>query len=131
VTIKVLIINDQPDLQEPYDNLKTNGFLVTIIRPHDDSQNSVEAIQTTNPNVIIIDTQSSAGLNGSQLLPSIRSVSNVPILMLSVVDEPGIVEKYLDQGADEYLLKPVSPNLLTARIKALARRSCNQNSSPS
>ena len=131
MTIKVLIINDQTDLQEPYDNLKTSGFEVNIIRSFNDQHNSLEAVRTTNPNVIIIDSQNSAGLNGSQFLPNLRSISKVPILMLSVVDEPGIVEKYLDQGADEYLLKPVSTNLLTARIKALARRSCNQHSPPS
>ena len=125
MTIKVLIINDHTDQLETYDNLLTYGFTVNVIQSQNVHHNSAEAIRRTNPSVIIIDIQNSAGLNGSRLLPDIRSISKIPILMLSVIDEPGIVEKYLDQGADEYLLKPVSPTLLTARIKALARRSGN------
>lgn len=119
--IKILIINDQADLQEPFDNLKSNGFSVDII----ESQNEhIDAIHKMNPNVIIINTQQ-LGHKNVHLLPSIRAISKAPILILSVVDETSNVEKFLDRGADEYLVKPVSSNLLTARVKALARRSGN------
>jgi DNA-binding response OmpR family regulator len=119
VAIKVLIINKHPDLDNPFDDLRTNGIIVQII--HSEIEH-IEAIKTMNPDVIIIDSHKPAKNNG-RLLPSIRAISKAPIMILSVVDKPGIVEKVLDRGADEYLLKPVSASLLTARIKALARRS--------
>lgn len=121
MVIKVLIINDQSDQNEVYDVLQSKGFAVNTINTKYDH---IKAIRTVNPNVIIIDSQKAGNKNGF-LLPGIRAICQVPIMILSVIDEPGIVEKFLDQGADEYLVKPVSSNLLIARIKALARRSNN------
>lgn len=119
MAIKVLIINDQTDQQESYGDLVSKGFAVRTI--HNKNEH-IDAIRTMDPNVVIIDSQKPPPKN-KQLVPSIRAISDAPILVISVIDKPGIVEKFLDQGADDYLLKPVSKNLLVARIKALARRS--------
>lgn len=119
MTINVLIINDHTEISESLDTLSDTGFSVQTISTNIDYQNTLRVL---NPDVIIVDSPLS-GPSNNKLFPSIRSVCKAPILVLSVIDKPGIVEKVLDRGADEYLVKPVSPNLLSARIKALARRS--------
>ncbi len=119
MTIKVLIIDEQPEVKEPFSDLKKRGFHIHIIHS---CSTTLSVLQTIEPDVIIIDSPQPEQTR-QQLYANIRAASSAPILVLSVLDEPGIVEKILDRGADEYLIKPVSPNLLTARIKALARRS--------
>jgi len=52
----------------------------------------------------------------------IRSFSAVPILVLSANSKPGMATIALDEGADDYLLKPFSFSELSARIRALLRR---------
>ncbi len=123
MTIKVLIIEEQPNQNEPCNDLHTRGFSVqkTI-----SGKNFVNNVRELNPDVIIIDS-SQPDKKKVNSYWSLRAISKAPILVLSVVDEPGIVEKVLDRGADEYLLKPVSPNFLAARINALARRAYNRN----
>ncbi|MBT3388823.1 MAG: response regulator [Chloroflexi bacterium] len=123
-TTKTLIIDTQSKITENYHELEIRGLSVYVIRTH---QELFSALYNFAPNVIIID--SAEPEQRRQLLyANIRSMSPAPILVLSVIDEPDIVEKVLDHGADDYLLKPVSPTLLTARIKALARRAYFTNS---
>jgi DNA-binding response OmpR family regulator len=53
---------------------------------------------------------------------AIRGFSSVPILVLSAVSKPEMVAKALDEGADEYLIKPMPSSVLVAHLKRLARR---------
>jgi DNA-binding response OmpR family regulator len=43
-------------------------------------------------------------------------------LILSVINTPDLIARALDEGADDYLVKPVPLNVLVARLKTLARR---------
>ncbi len=118
MTIKVLIIEEQPDQTEPCNDLHGRGF---SIHKTNSGKKLVNNVQELNPDVIIIDSAQPDKKKMNSYW-NLHAISKAPILVLSVVDEPGIVEKVLDRGADEYLLKPVSPNFLAARINALARR---------
>lgn len=73
------------------------------------------------PDVILVDflTPTEAGV---EICKKIRSFSTAPILVLSTVDKPGIVEEMLNAGADEYLVKPAPVTLLVAHLKKLCRR---------
>lgn len=116
--IKLLIIDEQEARQTTIPDLSTHGFQ-TYITYQDHRYEQV--LQEIDPDVIIINALQPERKNGS-IYAKIRSISKAPILVTSVVDKPGIVEKVLNQGADEYLIKPVSTNMLIARLKALARR---------
>jgi len=74
-----------------------------------------------NPEVIILYSMSLVEV--IETCQEIRLSSNIPILVLSTVGEPGIIEKTLNAGADEYLTKPVSENILIAHLNTLSRRS--------
>jgi len=73
------------------------------------------------PDVIILDLFM-PGLDGWQVCKSIREYSQVPILVLSAINKPGTVAKALDEGADDYLIKPVPSGVLVAHLNNLIRR---------
>jgi two-component system KDP operon response regulator KdpE len=72
--------------------------------------------------VVILDLMM-PGMNGWQVSKAIRAFSDVPILILSAIDSPGLVAEALDAGADDYLTKPVSSGTLIAHINKILRRS--------
>lgn len=81
----------------------------------------VRATQELNPDVVILDLLM-PDMNGSEICKQIRSFSQVPILVLSAVSKPGMVAQALDEGADDYLLKPITSSVFIARVKRLVWR---------
>ena len=98
--------------------LEPKNFKVHTAYPN---SKSIEVIFNTYYDVVIVELLKSDD-DGLQVCRDIRSISQVPIVVLSVVNKPGMVEQALDAGADEYLLKPVPTSVLTARLNTLARR---------
>jgi DNA-binding response OmpR family regulator len=74
------------------------------------------------PDVIILDLIFPEH-DGWEACKSIREFSNAPILILSALDNPGMVAQALDNGADDYLTKPISSGTLIAHLNKLVRRS--------
>ena len=60
--------------------------------------------------------------DGLQACKAIRQFSNVPILVLSALNNPGLIAMALDEGADDFLSKPVPSGVLVAHLNTLARR---------
>jgi len=117
---RVLIIDD---------DINMTGVLEVVLRDAGYevlSTNSgikgVELIQPNNTDVVILDLIMPE-MDGWATCRAIREISQVPILILSVIDKPELVARALDEGADDYLVKPVPLNVLVARLKTLARRS--------
>ena len=67
------------------------------------------------------------GIDGFEVCRRIRAGSNVPIIMLTARDEEPDRVAGLELGADDYVAKPFSPRELSARIKAILRRSEQRN----
>lgn len=63
------------------------------------------------------------GIDGFELCRQIRSISDVPIIMVTARDDTHDIVAGLEAGADDYLTKPFAPKELSARIRALLRRS--------
>ena len=82
----------------------------------------VEATRKLTPDVVVLDLLM-PDMSGSEVCKEIRSFSAVPILVLSAVSKPGMVAQALDEGADDYLLKPITSSVLIARLKRLVWRS--------
>jgi DNA-binding response OmpR family regulator len=116
---KVLIIDD---------DILYTSVLETIL-PHDtfevivknSSQEGLEAVRQVNPDVVVLDLMM-PGLSGWQVCQTIRTFSQVPILIVSAVADSAKILEVLDAGADDYLLKPTTPGVLTSRLRTLARR---------
>ncbi|HTD02218.1 response regulator transcription factor [Undibacterium sp.] len=73
------------------------------------------------PDVVILDLML-PGLDGMVVCRQLREVSNVPILILTAREDAFDEVSGLEQGADDYVNKPVQPRVLLARLRALLRR---------
>jgi two-component system KDP operon response regulator KdpE len=79
------------------------------------------------PDLVILDIMM-PGIDGWQVCQRFREMSDIPILMLTALASEDHKIKGLDLGADEYLVKPVTMEVLAAHIRALLRRAANSDS---
>jgi two-component system OmpR family response regulator len=75
-----------------------------------------------DPDVVVLDLML-PGMDGVEVCRLIRQISNKPILMLTARADTIDQVAGLEIGADDYVLKPVEPRLLLARLRAIIRRS--------
>ncbi len=121
--IKVLAIDDDTAMTELLTLLlQTHSFEITTANS---GQEGISLLKKTNPDIILLDLMM-PGMDGWEVCKKIRSFSNIPIVILSALNNPGMVASALDAGADDYLIKPVPSSILVAHIKNLARRSTSQ-----
>ena len=115
----VLTIDDDTAITELLAMLlRTHGYEVKTVNS---GEEGVDAIKKYNPHVVILDLMM-PGLDGWQVCKIVREFSNVPIVILSALDDPAMIASALDAGADDYLVKPVSSSVLVAHLNRLIRR---------
>jgi DNA-binding response OmpR family regulator len=117
---KILVIDDDEGMTELLSLLLAPASSEVIIA--NSGQEGIDLIKKHNPDVIILDLMM-PGMNGWSICKQIRQFNDVPILILSAMDAPGVVAQALDVGADDYLVKPVSSGTLIAHLNKLIRRS--------
>ncbi len=117
----VLLIDDDIELCELLSHwLTQEGFQV---RACHDGQQARENLALHSPEAVILDVMLPDG-SGLELLKQLRShYPELPVLMLSARGEPLDRILGLELGADDYLAKPCDPRELTARLRAVLRRS--------
>ena len=81
-----------------------------------------EAIHRLEPDVIVLDLYQPQN-DGWRVCREIRKLTKIPILILSVLNDPDAIAKALDEGGDDYLIKPVPSGVLIAHLNNLIRRS--------
>ena len=81
-----------------------------------------KAIRRLEPDVIVLDLYQPQN-DGWRVCRDIRKYCTIPILILSVLNDPDAIAKALDEGADDYLIKPVPSGVLIAHLNNLIRRS--------
>jgi DNA-binding response OmpR family regulator len=116
---KILVIDDDIAITELMSMLlKTHGFDVVTSNV---STEGVELAQKIYPNVVLLDLMM-PDMDGWQVCSAIRTFSNIPILILSAINNPTIIASILDAGADDYLVKPVPSSVLIAHIRKMVRQ---------
>lgn len=115
---KILLVDDDEkllDVLEPF--LRNEGF--ATIR----AQDGLEALtlMMKQPDLVVLDIMM-PHLDGKEICRRIRQISQVPIIMLTALDEEADKLESLDLGADDYMAKPFSMRELAARIRAVLRR---------
>ena len=119
VVSSVLVIDNDVALTELLKaTLEPKTFIVHTAHEVKEGINSVNQL---NPDVIVLDLYLPEK-DGPQVCRDIREFSNTPILILSVLNNPDAIARALDEGADDYLIKPVSSGVLIAHLKKLIRR---------
>jgi two-component system, OmpR family, KDP operon response regulator KdpE len=99
-------------------NLQTEGYQVHAAL---DGNEALEMLEKELPDLVILDINMPI-MDGYEVCRRIRQWSQVPILILSVLAGEEDKVKCLDSGADDYLVKPFGVSELTARVRALFRR---------
>ncbi|RKP48193.1 response regulator transcription factor [Trinickia fusca] len=116
---RLLLIEDDEKLATLMSEyLRHYGFDVTIAN---DGNTAVERVQNDTPDLVVLDVML-PGLNGVDVCKRIRTFSSVPVLILTARGESHDQVLGLEIGADDYVVKPVDPPVLLARIRALLRR---------
>jgi DNA-binding response OmpR family regulator len=116
---KVLVIDDDLPMTKLIQMIFTaHGFQVVAANS---GEAGLNLLQDFAPDVLVLDLMM-PGMDGWQVCAAVRVHSDVPILIVSALDDPGQVIKALDAGADDYLTKPVSSGELIAHVNKLARR---------
>ena len=124
MVLSVLIVEDDratSDLIDMY--LKRDGYRVIVAY---DGLEGLRMARDANPNLIVLDL-SLPGMGGKEVCETLRGESDIPIVMVTARVEEEDRLAGLDLGADDYVTKPFSPRELTARIRAVLRRT-NRNS---
>jgi DNA-binding response OmpR family regulator len=119
--MKILVVEDEHRIAQGIrEGLEEEGYAVDV--EHDGESGYNTASSSDNYDLIILDVMM-PGLNGYQVAAKLRHDGNhTPILMLTAKDQERDIVKGLDTGADDYLAKPFSFDVLLARIRALLRR---------
>lgn len=117
--MRILVIDDDAGMTDLMTILLTPAFSEVIVA--NSAQDGIRLAHESNLNVIIVDLLLPEQ-NGWEICKVIREFSNVPILILSAIDTPEMIADALDNGADDYITKPVSSSTLIARLNRLVRR---------
>src|ERR1700761_4248182 len=116
----ILLVEDDLRLAELVSRyLANHGFLMTIVSRGDEV---VERVQSDNPDLLILDL-GLPGEDGFSICKRLRPDYANPILILTARDNDIDQVLGLELGADDYVIKPVEPRVLLARVGALLRRS--------
>ena len=117
---KILLIEDDQRIRELVcEHLASEGHSVLSEAT---GMNGLQKATNENPDLIVLDL-GLPDLEGIDLLKMIRSVTDIPVLVLTAREEEDVVLATFEGGADDYVVKPVSGPQLSARVSALLRRS--------
>jgi two-component system KDP operon response regulator KdpE len=115
-----MIVDDDPQIRRVLRTaLVAQGYEVVDAR---NGEEALEKLRDEKLDLVILDVNM-PGVNGLEACRSIRSTSDVAIIMLTVRDEESDKVAALDAGADDYMTKPFGSPELLARIRAALRRS--------
>ena len=119
---RILIVDDEEDILELIRyNLVKEGFVVICA---ENGEQCLEMTSKHSPDLIVLDLMMPGidGLDVCKRLKNDTETQNLPIIMLTAKSSESDVVVGLELGADDYVLKPFSPRILTARIKSVLRR---------
>ena len=117
----ILVVDDEPRITDLLRRiLAYEGYSVAIAAS---GSEALDRSLERPPDLVVLDIML-PGLDGLEVAQRLRTAGdNVPILMLTARDTVADRVKGLETGADDYLVKPFAPEELVARVKALLRRS--------
>lgn len=115
----IMVVEDDPSLADwMADYLSSHGFEVSVASRGDDA---LELLHTDTPDALLLDLNL-PNIDGVEVCRQARLFYDKPILMITARDTDTDEIIGLDNGADDYLNKPVKPRILLARLRALLRR---------
>jgi len=121
--MKLLIIDDEPTILETVEaKMRREGYSTFTAESAEDGMRLFKRIK---PDLVILDIMLPQR-SGLDFCRAVRKEATTPIIMISAKSEESDRIKGLELGADDYLVKPFSLSELTARVKAVLRRSTGE-----
>jgi len=118
----ILIIEDDSDIQELLSHtMSKEGWKLLQVKTGEDG---LKLLKTKKVNCILLDIML-PGIDGLKVLKKIKEIEQckaIPVIMASAKGEEADIVTGLELGADDYVVKPYSPKVLIARIRASLRR---------
>jgi DNA-binding response OmpR family regulator len=116
---RILLVEDEPNIAEVVSlYLKRAGYQVLAVKNGTDAMG---ALQRELPDLLVLDLML-PGTDGYTITRWLRDRSDVPIIMLTARREEAERIAGLEMGADDYVIKPFSPQELVSRVRAVLRR---------
>lgn len=119
---KVLIADDEPDILEILDyNLAAQGYNLYKAK---DGEEALQMAIDVKPDLIVLDIMLpyKNGMEVCKILRSIPDFKETLIIFLTALTDEKSHVKGLEYGADDYIIKPVSPRVLVSKVNSLFRR---------
>jgi two-component system, OmpR family, KDP operon response regulator KdpE len=118
-TLRVLVVDDEPQITRVLKTVLTAAGYQA--RTASDVMSALDALSEWRPHLVVTDLCMPHG-DGIELCRRIRTLSKVPIIVLSVRSTEQAKVEALDAGADDYITKPFGADELLARARAVLRR---------
>lgn len=116
---KILIVDDAPDLTEFLAHiLGEEGYEVAVANA---AQAGLVQAHRFRPDLVLLDVMMPV-IDGWEMLGCLREFTDIPVIMLTAIDDTDHKVHGLDMGADDYITKPFEIKELKARIRAVLRR---------
>ena len=117
---RILVVDDDPVIVRLVkDKLESAGYVVFT------SNSGLQALEVIGrrgiPHLAIVDINM-PNMNGFEFCQAVQEFSDLPVIMLSAVDEEETIIKGINRYAEDYVVKPFSPRELVARVQRVLRR---------
>lgn len=126
----ILVVEDDPEIRELLGfSLGKEGWTLVLAAT---GEEGLARLPAANPDCVVLDIML-PGLDGLEVLRRIKAEpgrARLPVIMTTAKGEEADVVAGLELGADDYIVKPYSPKVLVARIRAALRRSVDLRSHP-
>jgi len=118
----ILVVEDEEDILELITyNLTREGYQTSGVTT---GEEALRAVKSAPPDLMVLDLML-PGVDGLEVCRKLKTGSDtksISIVMLTAKGEEADIVTGLEMGADDYIVKPFSPRVLTARVRAVLRR---------
>ena len=121
MTQRILVVDDNAyTLRIVHHTLTQSGYKVSTAPSGEEAENNI--VEQGLPHLAIVDLHMPPGMSGFEFCRSVHQYSDLPIIMLTAVDDEKTVLEGLEKHAEDYIVKPFSSGELVARIRRLMQR---------
>ena len=125
--VQILLVEDDAAIRSALMRaLREQGHTVNSV---DTGMGALTSAVAQRPDVVLLDL-GLPDIDGADVLSMLRSVSDVPTIVATARDDEAEIVRLLDLGADDYVIKPFTAAQLTARVRAVLRRTGQADEEP-
>ncbi len=118
---RILVLDDNYSMQRLVSTaLQKAGFQVSTVSSAEEGLENIQRFGL--PHLALVDIHMPYGMNGLEFCEAILAYSDIPIIMLTAVNEDETIIQSIDKFAEDYITKPFNPGEMVARVRRVLRR---------